>query len=76
MANISNHNVSWSSSDTAIAKIDAMGLVTGIASGSVTITASTTFNSKSMEGLIKSQPTKDNTETMFDLRIVMEYYSR
>ncbi|NRB37258.1 MAG: Ig-like domain-containing protein [Pseudomonadales bacterium] len=43
-------NVSWSSSDTAIAKIDAMGLVTGIASGSVTITASTTFNSKSAQG--------------------------
>ena len=35
-----------------------------------------TFNVKKMEGAVKSEPTKDNTETMFDLRIVMEYYSR
>ena len=35
-----------------------------------------TFNSKSMEATVKSEPTKDTTETMFDLGVVMEYYSR
>jgi len=35
-----------------------------------------TFNIKKMEGVIKSMPNKDNTETMFDLGVVMEYYSR
>lgn len=35
-----------------------------------------TFNIKSMEGTLKSTPNKDNTETMFDLSVVMEYYSR
>ena len=35
-----------------------------------------TFNNKNMEGSMKSEPSKDNTETLFDLRVVMEYYSR
>ena len=35
-----------------------------------------TFNMKKMEGVLKSTPNKENTETMFDLGIVMEYYSR
>lgn len=34
------------------------------------------FNNKKMEGSVKSEPSKQNTETMFDLRVVMEYYSR
>jgi len=35
-----------------------------------------TFNSKKMEATLKAEPTKDNTETMFNLGVVMEYYSR
>lgn len=35
-----------------------------------------TFNAKSMEGMLKGVPNKENTETMFDLGVVMEYYSR
>lgn len=35
-----------------------------------------TFNEKKMEGKVKSDPTKDNTEAMFDLTVVMEFYSR
>jgi small subunit ribosomal protein S4 len=35
-----------------------------------------TFNVKKMEGVVKNMPNKDNTETMFDLGVVMEYYSR
>ncbi|MCH7758903.1 SapC family protein, partial [Patescibacteria group bacterium] len=35
-----------------------------------------TFNVKSMKGVVKNMPNKENTETMFDLSVVMEYYSR
>ena len=35
-----------------------------------------TFNVKKMEGEVKGEPTKDNTEVMFNLGVVMEYYSR
>ncbi len=35
-----------------------------------------TFNSKKMEATIKSEPSKDNTEVLFDLGVVMEFYSR
>ncbi|MGS0524796.1 Ig-like domain-containing protein [Zobellia nedashkovskayae] len=45
-ANASNQNVSWSSSDEAIATVDATGLVTGISQGSVTITASANDSSQ------------------------------
>ena len=37
----SNQNVSWSSSDTTVAKVSSTGLVTGVAEGSATITATT-----------------------------------
>ena len=39
--NTYNKNVSWSSSNTSIATVDLSGLVTGIAAGSATITATT-----------------------------------
>ena len=35
-----------------------------------------TFNSKNMEATLKAEPTKDNTEAMFNLGVVVEYYSR
>ncbi len=37
----SNQNLSWSSSDTSIAKVTSTGLVTGIAEGTATITVTT-----------------------------------
>lgn len=37
-SNASNKNVSWSSSDTTIAKVNASGLVTGVAVGTASIT--------------------------------------
>ena len=37
----SNQNISWSSSDTTVAKVSSTGLVTGVAEGSATITATT-----------------------------------
>ncbi len=36
-----NQNVSWSSSDTSIAKVSSTGLVTGVAEGTATITVTT-----------------------------------
>ncbi|CAM4346963.1 Ig-like domain-containing protein [Zobellia nedashkovskayae] len=45
-ANASNQNVSWSSSNEAIATVDATGLVTGISQGSVTIIASANDSSQ------------------------------
>jgi small subunit ribosomal protein S4 len=35
-----------------------------------------TFNNKKMEASIKSEPSKDNTEIMYDLGVVLEFYSR
>ncbi|WP_158233400.1 Ig-like domain-containing protein [Reichenbachiella sp. 5M10] len=40
-AGATNQNVAWSTSDAAIATVDASGLVTAVASGSATITATT-----------------------------------
>lgn len=40
-ANTSNKTLSWSSSDTSIAKVNNSGLVTAVAPGNVTITATT-----------------------------------
>ena len=38
-ANATNHNVTWESSDSDIARIDDSGLITGVSRGTVTITA-------------------------------------
>ncbi|MBD0258048.1 MAG: Ig-like domain-containing protein, partial [Cytophagales bacterium] len=40
-ANASNKNVSWSSSNTAVATVSATGVVTGVSAGSATITVTT-----------------------------------
>ena len=40
-SNATNHNVSWSSSNPAIATVSAAGLVTGVAAGTATITVTT-----------------------------------
>ena len=45
IVNNSNSSVSWSSSNTSIATVNSSGVVTGVAKGSATITASITENS-------------------------------
>lgn len=52
-ANSSNQKVLWSSSDTSVAKVDASGLVTGIAEGTATITATKAQNQKTAASIIK-----------------------
>lgn len=34
------------------------------------------FDGKKLEGSISGEPTKDNTDAMFDLTVVLEFYSR
>ena len=41
-SNASDQSVSWSSSNTAVATVDSSGIVTGVGTGSATITATTT----------------------------------
>ena len=54
--NATNKNVTWSSGDTNIATVDANGKVTGVAEGSVTITAtSVENNTKHGECLVSVQ---------------------
>ena len=45
-ANASNRNVTWQSSDSAVATVDASGVVTGIAEGTATITVTTVDGNK------------------------------
>jgi uncharacterized protein YjdB/sucrose-6-phosphate hydrolase SacC (GH32 family) len=45
-SNATNKNVTWSSSNTAVATVSATGLVTGIAQGSATITVTTQDGAK------------------------------
>ena len=48
-SNANNKNLTWSSSDTSIAKVDAKGVVTGVKLGTATITV------KTAEGSFKAQ---------------------
>src|SRR5206468_527293 len=49
--------VTWASSNTAIATVSASGLVTGVAVGSVTITATSEGKSGSAAVTVQTQPT-------------------
>ena len=51
-ANATNKNVTWSSSNTAIATVSSTGLVTGVALGSATITVTTVDQAKTATSVI------------------------
>ncbi len=69
--NASNTNVTWSSEDTSIATVDANGLLTGVAAGTVTITATSVSDpeiSGSIEVVISGSPEPNGTDiTAFSL---------
>ncbi len=51
-SNATNKNVTWSSSNTAVATVNASGLVSGVAAGSATITVTTSDGAKTATSVI------------------------
>ena len=72
-SNATNQNVSWSSSDTAIATVDTNGLVTGVAQGTATVTVTTTDGGFVAQSIITVTTTAPNTCTASGT-ILMERY--
>jgi len=60
-ANATNQAVSWTSSNTAVATVSASGLVTAIAAGTATITATTTDQGKTATAPITVNPSTNFT---------------
>ena len=63
-ANATNNNVSWSSSNTAVASVNNTGFVTGIAAGNATITATTQDGNKTATSQITVNPLSSNNTTI------------
>lgn len=55
-SNATNKNITWTSSNTAVAKVSATGVVTGIKEGSATITAKTVSGGKTATCKLTVQP--------------------
>ena len=60
-ANATNKNVTWSSSNTAIATVNSAGLVTAVAAGTATITATTQDGNKTASATITVNPNTNFT---------------
>lgn len=60
-ANATNKNVTWSSSNTAVATVNSSGLVTAVAAGSATITAATQDGNKTASAAITVNPNTNFT---------------
>ena len=60
-ANATNKNVSWASGNTAVATVNASGLVTAVAPGTATITATTQDGNKTASSVITVQPASSFT---------------
>ncbi|MDQ6528401.1 Ig-like domain-containing protein [Flavobacterium sp. LHD-85] len=59
--NATNKNVTWSSSNTAIATVNSSGLVTAVSSGTATITATTQDGNKTASATITVNPNTNFT---------------
>lgn len=60
-ANATNKNVTWSSSNTAIATVNSSGLITAVAAGTATITATTQDGNKTATATITVNPNTNFT---------------
>lgn len=69
-ANATNKNVTWSSSNTAVATVSSNGLVTAVAQGSATITVTTQDGNKTATCTVAVTP-----NTAFNLKIEAESYA-
>lgn len=69
-----NKEIEWSSSDTAVATVDANGLVTGVAEGEVTITA-TAKDGSGVKGIATITVIVPPTSLTFDGKTNQEIYT-
>lgn len=60
-ANATNKNVTWSSSNSAVATVNSSGLVTAVSAGTVTITATTQDGNKTASAAITVNPNTNFT---------------
>jgi len=63
--NATNQSVSWSSSNTAVATVNAAGVVTGVAVGTATITATTADGGKTSSAAISVNPASTFTVNFY-----------
>lgn len=64
-SNATNQNVTWNSGNTAVATVNASGLVTGIAAGNATITVTTQDGNKTATAAITVTPSSNFTVNFF-----------
>lgn len=64
-SNATNQNVTWSSGNTAVATVNASGLVSGIAAGNATITVTTQDGNKTAAAAITVTPSSNFTVNFF-----------
>ena len=65
-ANATNQDVTWSSGNTAVATVDASGVVTGVAAGTSTITVKTVDGTKTATSFITVTPASTFTVHLYN----------
>ena len=73
-SNASDQSVSWSSSNTSVATVDSSGIVTGVGTGSATITATTTDGGYTASSTVTvTQPVMEEYVTATTLEAGKQY---